>query len=161
MTFECLSDFFLSWAAYAWKDNSKGLKIQIFPDFLGGKIKPKTSPQADCNEVNSSLFSAVNLQGPKHTLLLLRWEYFLHRSCSNGCLLSHIQISAPLDIYWNLRPSYTKHGSEESFFPAKVKKTHMGWQQKAATNWTPLIIPCEERLRCSKRSMRCNWFQPH
>ena len=47
MTFEGLSDFSLSWAAYAWKDKTKGLKIHIFPEFFGVNNKPKISPQAD------------------------------------------------------------------------------------------------------------------
>ncbi|CAL2228512.1 unnamed protein product [Prunus armeniaca] len=49
MTFEGLSDFSLSWAAYSWKDKTKSLKIHIFPDFPDWRNKPKMSPQADCN----------------------------------------------------------------------------------------------------------------
>ncbi|KAL6293993.1 hypothetical protein ACE6H2_002135 [Prunus campanulata] len=56
MTFEGLSDFFLICSAYGWKDNSKGLKIQIFPIFLGGKIKPKICPQANCNALSISVY---------------------------------------------------------------------------------------------------------
>ena len=52
MTFEGLSDFSLSWAAYAWKDKTKGLKIHIFPDLFGVNNKPKTCPQADCNAMS-------------------------------------------------------------------------------------------------------------
>ncbi|CAL9005554.1 unnamed protein product [Prunus brigantina] len=52
MTFEGLSYFSLRWAAYAWKDKTKDLKIHIFPGFVGVKNKPKISPQADCNAMS-------------------------------------------------------------------------------------------------------------
>ncbi|CAL9005750.1 unnamed protein product [Prunus brigantina] len=52
MTFEGLSYFSLSWAAYAWKDKTKGLKIHIFPGFFGVNNKPKIGPQADCNAMS-------------------------------------------------------------------------------------------------------------
>ncbi|CAL9006089.1 unnamed protein product [Prunus brigantina] len=49
MTFEGLPNFSLSWAAYAWKDKTKGLKIHSFLEFYECINKPKTSPKEECN----------------------------------------------------------------------------------------------------------------
>ena len=45
-------------------------------------------------------------------------------------------------------------------FPAtKRKPTWVGSKRQPQLN--TFEIPCEESLRCSKRSMGWNWFQPH
>ena len=70
MTFEGLSDFSLSWAAYAWKDKTKGLKIHIFPDFFGANTKPKTCPQSDCNVMHDVLLIVGRL-GEAYSSLII------------------------------------------------------------------------------------------
>jgi hypothetical protein len=57
ITFEGLSDFSLSWAAYAWKDKTKSFKIHIFPEFYGWRNKPKTSPKEDCNALSCMTYA--------------------------------------------------------------------------------------------------------
>ncbi|CAL9005565.1 unnamed protein product [Prunus brigantina] len=57
MTFEGLPNFSLSWAAYAWKDKTKGLKIHIFPEFYECINKPKTNPKEECNALSCMTYA--------------------------------------------------------------------------------------------------------
>ena len=57
MTFEGLPNFSLSWAAYAWKDKTKGLKIHIFPEFYECINKPKTNPKEEYNALSCMTYA--------------------------------------------------------------------------------------------------------
>ena len=93
-----------------------------------------------------------------------------HFYCSDGNTF-FIEV-VPMGVYYNIskfEPHWISFETSGLPTPSLVQKTRFcsttkrrphGLAAKGSHNWSPLI-PCEESLRCSKRSMGWDWFQPH